>query len=182
MCRLDYAACLGDRGEYNVPDGINSPEIITYITNPIPYDDSFPWGNTSIFHGISYIHSEVRVRDITDGTSNTYCLGEKPINPDCYFTGRDGGDDWCSYTGQQDDTTRAVGVKSGGVIVYNQTYPIQDTPGVSDWPGFGSAHAIGMNMSFCDGSVRMINYSIDQETHHRLGCRDDGLTVDPKAF
>ena len=41
----------------------------------------------------------------------------------------------------------------------------------------GSAHDAGFFMALCDGSVRMVHYSIDAETHRRLGNRKDGLAI-----
>ena len=37
-------------------------------------------------------------------------------------------------------------------------------------------------MAFCDGSVQKMNFTIDPETHRRLGCRNDGLTIDGNKF
>ena len=56
--------------------------------------------------------------------------------------------------------------------------PLQDTPGLADQYRFGSAHSGAWNAVFCDGSVHAISYSIDAETHRRLGNRLDGQTVD----
>ena len=56
------------------------------------------------------MRSEVKVADVTDGTSNTYLLGEKPIDADHYFDSVDGGDDWSWDTGLQDDIVRASGL------------------------------------------------------------------------
>ena len=60
--------------------------------------------------------------------------------------------------------------------------PLQDTPGLNDYSGFGNAHSGGLNMSLCDGSVRWVSYTIDPDIYRRLGNREDGLPVDAKAL
>jgi prepilin-type N-terminal cleavage/methylation domain-containing protein/prepilin-type processing-associated H-X9-DG protein len=127
---------------------------------------------------------KVPLVQVADGTSNTYLLGEKYMCSDCYENGLDGGDDWSQFSGQQDDTARVTGYYDGSTFI--PIPPLQDTPGYWTAGGnsmyFGSAHANGVHMAFCDGSVQQISYTIDTEIHRRLGNRFDGLKINGNLF
>ena len=88
---------------------------------------------------------------MTDGTSNTYLLGEKNVDPDYYISGQDGGDDSNVYSGNDDDVYRSGGYCPNGTqngvqtICSQWTYlpPTQDTPGDTNASSsFGSAHSV----------------------------------------
>ncbi len=51
--------------------------------------------------GVGYCGSLVKLSDITDGTSQTYLLGEKTICPDYYSDGVDGGDNEGALDGRR---------------------------------------------------------------------------------
>jgi prepilin-type N-terminal cleavage/methylation domain-containing protein len=168
-----YAANLGD----------NVNVVWWWVPGDYASAPSYPWPSTRDITGVCYSRSQVTMAMIGDGASNTYLLGEKPVDPDCYTANHDGGDDWSIFSGHQDDIVRSVGYPdpgSTGSFVYWP--PLQDTPGLNDYFGFGSAHAEGLHMSLCDGSVRWVSYMIDPEVHRRLGNRDDGLPVDAKSL
>ncbi len=125
-------------------------------------------------NGIFYPGSEVCMVHIKDGVSNTYMLGEKYLNPDCYDVADDGGDNESLYIGDNADNVRWGGDRGKA--------PRQDQPGQTDWYSFGSAHSTGLNMAFCDGSVHHISYSIASEIHQALSNRKDGKAISATAF
>ncbi len=131
--------------------------------------------------GIMFLLSMVRAAHVKDGMSNTYLAGEKYLAPDNYLNGQDSGDNESMYVGDNPDITRYTGwasTNSSG----SWLPPQQDTPGyVVDYM-FGSAHSGTFNVVFCDGSVKPISYSIDPETHRRLGNRADGLPIDQRQY
>ena len=171
--RADYG---GNCGEYSVTGnsgtiapnaqaGLNQVEAGTYKwTEP---NDVNGHGSDN---GVIYRLSEVKIRDITDGTSTTYLAGEKYLTPDNYETGTDSSDNETLYAGYDRDT-----------VIYTKNsitcQPRQDQAGYANQYGFGSAHAAGFNVVFCDGSVKSQSYEIDLLLNCRLGARNDGEII-----
>ncbi len=145
------------------------PAACRYAPSP-PNDDAL---NT----GVGPWHRLVDMAGVRDGTSNTYLIGEKYLNPDDYTTGNDGGDNQSMYQGADVDVCRF----SRNLHSSHQV-PLQDRPGLTDYQMFGSAHAAGCQFVFCDGSVHSISYSIDPETHRRLSNRKDGEPIDASKY
>jgi prepilin-type N-terminal cleavage/methylation domain-containing protein/prepilin-type processing-associated H-X9-DG protein len=104
-----------------------------------------------------------KLAQITDGTSCTYLLGEKYLNPDHYLDSTEPTDNNPVYVGYDWDFSR-----------WSTTNPKQDTPGEDDDYCFGGPHAGGFMMAMCDGSVHSISYYISAAVNAQLCCRNDG--------
>lgn len=128
-----------------------------------------PWPNqfTSDCDGSHCIAKAMKLSEITDGTSQTYMLGEKYLAANHYESGEPGDDNEACLVGYDWDTVR-----------WTQFDPYQDRVGFFSDLSFGSAHPGIFHMSFCDGSVRPQNFTIDSDTHQRLSNRAEGLSVD----
>jgi type II secretory pathway pseudopilin PulG len=187
MAKSDYAANFGDASycpQVTTPDcpclvmqSKPPGNIVAGRTYP-DFDPAKPkdsWPDPSKITGIVFVRSQVTIAQVPDGTSNTYAVGEKFIDPEGYESSLDGGNDWSLYSGAQDDTVRVTYYNPATNTI--QT-PLQDNNQVAlGSVRFGSAHAAGLHMAMCDGSVHFISYDISPETHRRLGNRDDGQTV-----
>ncbi|MGA2062829.1 MAG: DUF1559 domain-containing protein [Thermoguttaceae bacterium] len=163
----DYAANTGTRnntvGSGNMPPpgddallvnttNVNWPDVNTpNIVNHQPT-------NTAFMNGVSFWLSTVKIKDIVDGTAHTYLISEKNVNKDSYYgsattVSTDYGNDTALFAGYDYDWHR-----------FGSVLPARDQPAGSPQVNnlFGSAHPSTFNMSFCDGSVRSLNYDIDQ--------------------
>ena len=131
------------------------------------------WGKCVDVNGLSCWRTEVTIANIRDGTSNTYLIGEKNINPDRYETTFAPGDSQCMYNGHDEDNVRYA----------NSSYKlIPDTPGSNAEQCFGGPHPGACMFVFGDGSVHAISYSIDVTVHTRLANRKDGEPIDVSAL
>ncbi len=157
--RADYAANSGSHGGGEYSPG---PKSLADADKPAWRTQSA----TGKTNGISFTRSEIRMAHITDGRANTIMIGEKYLNPDHYFTGRDGADNENLYTGFNNDNFRSTRLP-----------PKRDTRGVANTVCFGSAHPGGCHFVFVDGSVRKINYNVDPVTFKGLGDRNGGTTA-----
>ncbi|MBN1853581.1 MAG: DUF1559 domain-containing protein, partial [Pirellulales bacterium] len=113
--------------------------------------------------GVSFERSEISIRHITDGTSKTYMIGEKYLNPLHYEDGNSGADNetWC--TGFNNDNFRTA-----------SRVPMQDRQNYDDTYRFGSAHPGLWFVAYCDGHVEGMDYDIDLAVHQAFANRKDG--------
>src|SRR5690606_7729280 len=138
--------------------------------------ESSLWRWAPPHNGVCYHRSLVKLKDITDGTTKTYMVGEKYQRPESYAgtfasgsSTYDMGDNESMFSGYNRDQHRSTNLALP---------PHQDRPGVQDDYAFGSTHATDFGMVMCDGSVRRIAFGINGDTHRWLGVIDDGYVID----
>jgi prepilin-type processing-associated H-X9-DG protein len=144
-------------------------------------------------HGVLFLNSGVRYRDISDGSSQTILFGEKLIT-----TGDLG---WLSGTRS---TLRNTGTAINGSSMIGGTLamigdsaeigyvesPNLETPVKAAAPakptlvvgGFESRHPGGAQIAFADGSVRYMSNSTSLPMLQQLGHRADGQLLDGRGL
>lgn len=155
IAKTDYAGSWGPGGMSTV-SGINYSNFNTYKKDGTSYNEA---------NGLFFVCSELATKDIWDGTSNTYFIGEKYLRPDAYTSGSDM-DDNCIYSGMDWDTIRCT-----------SALPQRDRIGYAGSYYFGSPHAGTFGMIMADGSFHNVSYSIDLQTHQYLSNRRDEQVV-----
>jgi prepilin-type N-terminal cleavage/methylation domain-containing protein/prepilin-type processing-associated H-X9-DG protein len=151
------------------------PDCNWHIGGKGPNGGRFRAEYWSKFDGIVGWRTAARMRQITDGASQTVLVGEKSLQPrlydgSCYHTPPSGelkcsgGDNSSMFQGYDKDTVRT-------------SAPTQDEDGEDRESGFGSPHPGGANIAFCDGSVRAIIYDDEDTNWGELIRRNDSDNV-----
>jgi prepilin-type processing-associated H-X9-DG protein len=178
IVKSDYAFNAG-----SVPFTFGAGPNLGPASNPWQNGDNgvgFPTAaETQASTGIIFAHYTYRLKQLTDGKSYTYLLGEKSIDPRGYFNPNDGGG------GLGDDQGALISDERDTVRYSNLTYsPVRDEPhkdSTYTWR-FGGPHSGGFMMAFCDGSVHLIPYSINATISMNLANRSDGKVISRSSF
>ena len=182
--RADYAGNLGDGKPVDLPGADGScpsfpggESSIAVLKDPEWQAVVLPTTTYAPFYknatGIFSFWKFRRLKEIEDGLSNTYLIGEKFVSSNHYEDGEDRGDDQNMYQGLDRDILRMANDKQ---LLFPDK-PLDANVGVPEVCSFGSPHAGVCLMGMCDGSVKGVKFDIDGVMHGRLANRSDGETV-----
>jgi prepilin-type N-terminal cleavage/methylation domain-containing protein/prepilin-type processing-associated H-X9-DG protein len=145
--------------------------------------------NSRTLDGVIYIESKVKLTTITDGSSNTIMVGERPPSGDLNFGWWYAGAGFYDASWSGVNGNQQVGVGDVVLGAREQYYILDSSDDVAGPPGwtpprkvcptaymnfqqgnvndychqvhFWSYHAGGSNFVFCDGSVHFLSYNAD---------------------
>jgi prepilin-type N-terminal cleavage/methylation domain-containing protein/prepilin-type processing-associated H-X9-DG protein len=130
-------------------------------------------GANMVKNGIFFTNSRVRIREISDGTSNTIFFGERTrVFLDTTSSAQAvGGWAWANKYALEDNTMNTSSGKMEGYLEHT-------------FDDFGSLHGggNGANFAFADGSVRFIQKTINLAAYVQISTRAGGEVVDISKF
>lgn len=119
------------------------------------------------FDGVWSLGKRTALKNIIDGLSHTYLVGEKSMDTLHYLTGQDVGDR-APIAGLDDNKGAA-----NSYVRFAASVPARDTPNnCQSCHAFGSSHPVTWNMSLADGSVHSLSYTMDFALHRALASID----------
>lgn len=166
--KSDYAGCAGD---YYPEDAEANwgPKNYKIADAATDWEHAPFWIIRATQTGVFYQASLTRRKDIPDGLSKTYFVGEKYCDPLRYRAMvTTFGDNQNMYIGADSDILRWTGHFDGRALP-----PRIDRENYQHDESFGSNHPAGCNYLFGDGSVSTISFDIDPEVNKAQSNRHD---------
>lgn len=143
--------------------------------------------NTFFTNGILFVNSSTGLRDVTDGSSNTFLVGETKYQ--LTENGRpDTSNFWLGWgsavrlgTGAADPHPATMAAAYEHINSRTVTGGIIPPSGSDSRTGysrlFGSFHKGGCHMLMADGSIHFLSENMNIDLYRQLGIRDDALPV-----
>ncbi len=176
----DYAASVGCNCNAFAP-GFGNGAFESAITDPPQNPPPAIFIGSSPNRRIATFTGAVKMAGITDGTSNTFLLGERHIPKDNQFG--ESPNDRTIFEASTVHTTR----RCAGRWNKNPISPTDPTvtpllaPGLTiplfSFFAFGGNHPGVCQFAICDGSVRPIRLTIDLDNLSRLSSRNDAEVI-----
>ncbi len=163
--RSDYEAIVG------VIYPANPPRVSTWDPRGVRYG---AWGEPkyNVRAGKSISYRAARLRDITDGLSNTALIGERSGRPDLHRRGTPAD----PYPYKDDEMWLDHHQAAWGISTHIAwlLFPYDQSLNQTNATGIYSFHSGGANVGLADGSVRFLSESMDQEPLNALATRAAG--------
>ena len=186
--------CPSDAGEEHFEVTISSTDHEIDVAN---YVGIYGYGNVTMRpgnpmgKGIFYRNSQVRMRDVLDGTSNTICSGERAQQHD-FVSALDPVASQSTWYAAIPGIMRPAGMVmptmtegSASMVLGHVGQPamgmmpaMHHTPSTTNHiVNFSSRHPGGINFVAVDGSVHFLTTTVEYDTFRSLGIRDDGQVL-----
>jgi len=185
---VNYPALGTPMAIYNCPSDVRGPQATVPPAETLTIAYTGYLGNSGVNYktrdGIFYTNSRVRMTDITDGTSNTFLVGERPPSADLefgwWFAGwGQAGDGSCDVVLGSSELTNFTYYTNAPTCQNGVSYPYG--PGSlsnkCDQYHFWSFHSGGCNFLLADGSVHFVRYGVPQTILDGLATRNGNEVV-----
>ena len=153
----NYKACAGSNWDWGVFRWVNSGVTGVGGRNA-GSNNGLNNGNGLLASNQENLMPITRMGDVTDGTSNTFAIGEALAG-------------WSSWNWWYNPNAATATT----AIPLNRVIKVPKS--IGDWPnnyGFASRHTGGGNFGLCDGSVRFLSESVDVATYRALATISSG--------
>lgn len=176
-----WGSYCGSLGSQSTPSNGGDCEHFQQFAQPGSAAHGNTLGKSNLSGVFTRLGSSIKIKDISDGTSNTIMVGEILMRCTDHREGP-----WHYNGGGNAHASTVVPINTMTTCVDSEAqatakgYPHPECFSKDNWNyswGFRSEHAGGAQFLFGDGSVKFLSENIDHRTYQRLGGRADGEPI-----